>query len=183
MLSKGLPQYLRLKAQDTLFFRDIRKFCIPAALTLAVALALCAYASVSKERDAANADIANYYLPDLPELAPASEIWRQEPPFKQKELAAFVRDLHSIQTMNERDTVNYLLRDRGWTRERLRYLDRKTALMITAINSGGLESLSQKGPYFLPPTREEIAAVQRYYPVLNNMLKNNMLKTRESAEE
>ena len=85
--------------------------------------------------------------------------------------------------MNERDTVNYLLRDRGWTRERLRYLDRKTALMITAINSGGLESLSQKGPYFLPPTREEIAAVQRYYPVLNNMLKNNMLKTRESAEE
>ena len=85
-------------------------------------------------------------------------------------MARFVRDLHSIQTMNAKDTVNYLLRDRGWTRERLRYMDFKIALMITAINSGSLEALSVEGPWYLPPTREEIHAVQAHYPILNNML-------------
>ena len=184
MLPRGLPPTLRLKAQDALFLRADWKFCLPAAaLTLAIALVLCACAPAQKQPDATDADTANYYLPNLPELAPVSKAWRQEPPFTQKELAAFVRDLHNIQTMNAQDTTNYLLRDRGWTRERLHYMDRKTALMVTAINSGSLESLSREGAYFLPPTREEIAAVQKYYPVLNNMLKNNMLKARESVEE
>lgn len=152
-------------------------------MLLAATLVLCACAPVQKEQNAAYANAANYYLPNLPELVPASEAWRQEPSFTQKEVGAFVRDLQSIQTMNARDTVNYLLRDRGWTQDRLRYLDRKTALLVTAINSGSLENLSQEGPYFLPPTREEIAAVQKYYPVLNNMLKNNMLNAREPVEE
>ena len=150
---------------------------------LAVALVLCACAPSQKQHDIAYADVANYYLPGLPELAPTTKAWLQEPPFTQKELAAFVHDLQSIQTMNEHDTVNYLLRDRGWTRDRLRYMDRKTATIVTTINSGGLESLAQVGPYVIPPTREEIAAVQKYYPVLNNMLKNNMLNAREPVEE
>ena len=137
---------------------------------LALVFALGACASKEAARPEGKAETNNAYLPDLPELAPVSEGWRGEPPFTEKEVARFVRDLHSIQTMNAKDVVNYLLRDRGWTRERLRYMDFKIALMVTAINSGSLETLSVEGPGYLPPTREEIHAVQAHYPILNNML-------------
>lgn len=142
-----------------------------AAGLLALVLALTACASKEAARPAAASGVQNTYLPDLPALAPASETWRNEPPFTEKEVARFVRDLHNIQTMNADDTVGYLLRDRDWTRERLRYMDFKVALIVTAINAGELESLSVAGAYYLPPTREEIHAVQAHYPILNNLLK------------
>ena len=142
-----------------------------AAGLLALALALTACVSKEAARSAVASGVQNTYLPDLPGLAPASEVWRNEPPFTEKEVARFVRDLHNIQAMNAEDTVNHLLRDRGWTRERLHYMDSKIALIVMAINAGDLESLSVEGPYYLPPTREEIHAVQAHYPILNNLLK------------
>ena len=142
----------------------------PAALLL-LALALAACASKEDTRPAVEVSADNAYLPDLPELAPTSGAWRNEPPFTEREVSRFVRDLHSIQAMNRKDTVDYLLRDRGWTRERLHYMDSKIALIVMAINAGDLESLSVEGPYYLPPTREEIHAVQAHYPILNNLLK------------
>lgn len=160
-------------AKNGPFNQNRRKFPCLAILAFIAALALCACAPAKAPQtqtgDSANGD--NYYLPALPELAPTSEAWRQESPFTEKELADFVRDVHSIQTMNALDTVNYLLRDRGWTRERLHYMDVKIARIVMAINSDNLESLSQAGPHYLPPSREEIFAVQKYYPALNNMLK------------
>ena len=155
----------------TFFSRALWRMMPVAAGLLAVALALAACASKEAVRPAAEPGVDNAYLPDLPGLAPASEVWRNEPPFTEKEVARFVRDLHNIQAMNAEDTVNHLLRDRGWTRERLRYMDFKIALIVTAINAGELESLSVAGPYYLPPTREEIHAVQAHYPILNNLLK------------
>ena len=183
MLHKNSCAKAGAKSSPASLFQAGWKFRTSAILAFAAAFALCACAPAQKPQNSTGENSANYYLPSLPELAPGSEAWLGGPPFTEKELAAFVRDLHSIQTMNEQDTVNYLLRDRAWTRERLRYMDRKTALTIMAINSGNLESLAQEGPYFLPPTREEIVAIQKYYPVLNNMLKNNMLKSRESMED
>ena len=143
--------------------------CGLGLLVLTFALGACAPKETVRPGKT-EARIVNAYLPDLPELAPPSDIWREEPPFTEKEVAGFVRDLHSIQTMNAKDTVNYLLRDRAWTRERLRYMDFKIALIVMAINSGSLEGLSVEGPYYLPPTREEIHAVQSHYPILNNLL-------------
>lgn len=149
------------------------EFRLLAVLTLVAALLLCACAPAKAPQTGTDdlAKGAGYYLPALSELAPASEVWRREPPFTEKELAAFVRDVRGIQTMNARDTVDYLLRDRGWTRERLRYMDVKVAFMVMAIDSDNLASLSHAGPYYLPPSREEISAVQKYYPALSNMLK------------
>ena len=147
----------------------------PAAklgLVAALALALCACAATQPPRGAANArGTGHYYLPALPALDPDSEAWRQEPPFSEQELAGFVRDLHNIKTMNPQDTENYLLRDRGWTSARLQYMDAKVARLVMAIDAENLESLSAAGPDYLPPSREEIYAVQKYYPVLSNMLK------------
>ncbi len=150
-----------------------RRRPVVALVLLALALSIFACAPVKSPQPESNANSlsAVSYLPALPELNPNSEAWRNEPPFTSKEVSSFVRDLHNIQTMNAQDTVNYLLRDRGWTRERLHYLDTKIALLVTAINSGSLESLSVDGPDYLPPTREEIHAVQEHYPILNNMLK------------
>ena len=115
------------------------------------------------------------YLPDLPELAPQSQAWRNEPPFTEKEIAGFVRDMQTIQTMNQKDTVAYLLRDRGWTVDRLNYVSVKTALMVTGISTHSLEALSQAGPYYFPPTPEEIHAVQKFFPILNNLLRARAL--------
>lgn len=142
-----------------------------AAGLLALTLALAACVSKETARPTTQAGAQKAYLPDLPELAPVSDAWRSEPPFTEKEVARFVRDLHNIQAMNAEDTAGYLLRDRGWTRERLRYMDVKVALIVTAINADKLESLSVEGAYYLPPTREEIHAVQAHYPILNNLLK------------
>lgn len=153
------------------FSRNAGRLTPVAAGLLALTLALTACASKEAVRPPVEVDARNAYLPNFPELAPASETWRNEPPFTEKEVARFVRDLHNIQTMNADDTVGYLLRDRNWTRERLRYMDFKVALIVTAINAGELESLSVAGAYYLPPTREEIHAVQAHYPILNNLLK------------
>ena len=153
------------------FSSAVWRLMLVAAGVLVLILAFTACASKEAAQPAAKAGAENVYLPDLPALAPASEAWRDEPPFTEKEVARFVHDLHSIQTMNAEDTVDYLLRDRGWTRERLRYMDFKIALIVTAINAGELESLSVAGPYYLPPTREEIHAVQAHYPILNNLLR------------
>lgn len=143
------------------------------ALTLATPIILAACTSKEAARPTVDGSVQNAYLPDLPDLAPVSEAWRDEPPFTEKEVARFVRDLHSIQTMNAKDTADYLLHGRDWTRERLRYMDFKIALIVMAINAGELESLSVAGPHYLPPTREEIYAVQAHYPILNNLLKND----------
>ncbi len=113
----------------------------------------------------------HFYLPDLPGLAPGSEAWRAEPPFTEAEAGRFARDMQLIAAMNGADTESYLLRDRGWTRERLRYMDVRIARMITAINDGNPESLAASGEFPSPPAREEIQAVQKYYPVFNSMLK------------
>lgn len=110
------------------------------------------------------------FLPDLPELRPGDAAWRNEPPFTDKEVERFVKDVQLVRTMNPADTVAYLLRDRRWTVERLYYLDVKLALLVTALNTSSLETLSQAGPYYLPPTPEEIQAVQRFFPILNNLL-------------
>lgn len=113
----------------------------------------------------------HFYLPALPALAPSSEAWSEEPPFTENEVKRFTRDMQIIATMNERDVAEYLLRDRGWTRERLRYMDVRVAHIVMGIATGRLESLSVPGARLPPPAREEIQAVQKYYPVLNSMLK------------
>lgn len=120
----------------------------------------------------------HFYLPDLPALKPDSESWRAEPPFTEKEVGRFVFDVRSIETMNAAGATDYLLRDGGWTRERLRYMDVKLACIIMAINADNLSALSAPGPYHLPPTREELKAVQKYYSVLNSML-NARIQTGE----
>jgi hypothetical protein len=145
--------------------------CCLKRFVLAATLVLCACAPTTQTGTSEAVENVNYYLPAIPELAPDSEAWRKEPAFTEKELGGFVRDLHNIQTMNAQDTVNYLLRDRGWTRERLRYMDTKVALLVMAMDSGNLEALSVAGPYHMPPDREEIFAVQKHYPILKNMLK------------
>ena len=140
---------------------------------LAIALTLCACTPAKQSTTREPAELVIFYLPPLPGLTPVSEAWRQEPPFTEEELRGFVRDLHNIQTMNTQDIVRYLLRDTGWTRERLRYMDVKVALLVMAIDSGDLKSLSVAGPYHLPPDRKEIFAVQKYFPILHNMLTAN----------
>ena len=162
----------------------VKKFFVPGAAKYTAASLLIIYIFLSAalfsgcgggaKNSAGRGNVAtgeHFYLPGLPGLAPGSEAWRAEPPFTEAEAGRFARDMQLIATMNGPDTENYLLRDRGWTRERLRYMDFKIALIVTAINAGELESLSVAGPYYLPPTREEIHAVQAHYPILNNLLK------------
>lgn len=162
----------------------MKKFFVPGAAKYTAASLLIIYIFLSAalfsgcgggaKNSAGRDNVAtgeHFYLPGLPGLAPGSEAWRAEPPFTEAEAGRFARDMQLIATMNGPDTENYLLRDRGWTRERLRYMDVKIARMIMAINDGNLESLAASGEFPSPPAREEVQAVQKYYPVLNSMLK------------